>query len=185
MYIAQQKRKENIAEYILYMWQLEDLIRACGLNTEAIVANIVNRTQYSDDEKDRLRNWYESLVEMMRMEGIQQQGHLQIVKNTLSDVVDLHYALLKSPKYPEYSALFYQVLPTIGILKQRQQNPDADDIEACFVFLYGILLLRLQKKEVLQDTEMALRQVSQLLAMLAQKYKLYLNNELELDEPEL
>ena len=28
MYIAQSKRKENIAEYILYLWQLEDLLRA-------------------------------------------------------------------------------------------------------------------------------------------------------------
>ena len=28
MIIARQKRKENIAEYLLYMWQVEDLIRA-------------------------------------------------------------------------------------------------------------------------------------------------------------
>lgn len=185
MYIAQQKRKENIAEYILYMWQLEDLIRAYGLNTGVIVDNIVNRTQYSTDEKNQLREWYESLVEMMRLEGIQEQGHLQMLQNTMSDVADLHYALLKSPKYPEYSALFYQTLPTIGILKQRQQNPEADDIEACFVFLYGVLLLRLQKKEISSDTETALKQVSGLLALLSRKYKLYLNNELELDEPEL
>ena len=27
MIIAQQKRKENIAEYLLYMWQVEDMIR--------------------------------------------------------------------------------------------------------------------------------------------------------------
>lgn len=29
MITASQKRKENIAEYLLYMWQIEDLIRAC------------------------------------------------------------------------------------------------------------------------------------------------------------
>ena len=28
MIIARRKRKENIAEYLLYMWQVEDLIRA-------------------------------------------------------------------------------------------------------------------------------------------------------------
>ena len=28
MDIAQAKRRENIAEYILYLWQLEDLLRA-------------------------------------------------------------------------------------------------------------------------------------------------------------
>ena len=31
MKIASQKRKENIAEYLLYMWQIEDIIRANGL----------------------------------------------------------------------------------------------------------------------------------------------------------
>ena len=28
MDIAKSKRRENIAEYILYLWQLEDLLRA-------------------------------------------------------------------------------------------------------------------------------------------------------------
>ena len=36
MYIAQRKRKENIAEYILYLWQLEDLLRALQFSPEAI-----------------------------------------------------------------------------------------------------------------------------------------------------
>ena len=30
MYIAQEIRKKSIAEYVLYMWQIEDLIRAYG-----------------------------------------------------------------------------------------------------------------------------------------------------------
>jgi len=36
MDIAQAKRKENIAEYILYLWQLEDLLRALQFSPEAI-----------------------------------------------------------------------------------------------------------------------------------------------------
>ncbi len=27
MFVASQKRKENIAEYLLYMWQIEDIDR--------------------------------------------------------------------------------------------------------------------------------------------------------------
>ena len=30
MYIAKKLRKTSIAEYLLYMWQIEDLIRAYG-----------------------------------------------------------------------------------------------------------------------------------------------------------
>lgn len=36
MFTAQKLRKENIAEYLLYMWQIEDLIRANGLEIENI-----------------------------------------------------------------------------------------------------------------------------------------------------
>ena len=81
--------------------------------------------------------------------------------------------------------MFYQTLPTIGSLRQRQNNRDAEDIEICFVFLYGVLMLRLQKKEISDDTKLAIMQISRFLALLSQKYKLYLNNELELEEPEV
>ena len=43
MIIAQQKRKENIAEYLLYMWQVEDLLRACDLDDDRIDQLLVSR----------------------------------------------------------------------------------------------------------------------------------------------
>ncbi|WP_418662065.1 DUF4924 family protein, partial [Alistipes communis] len=36
MDIAKTKRRENIAEYILYLWQLEDLLRALQFSPEAV-----------------------------------------------------------------------------------------------------------------------------------------------------
>ena len=32
MYIAQQLKEKNIAEYLLYMWQVEDILRAVHLD---------------------------------------------------------------------------------------------------------------------------------------------------------
>ena len=43
MIIASQKRKENIAEYLLYMWQIEDMIRANGLDLGKIRTNVIDR----------------------------------------------------------------------------------------------------------------------------------------------
>lgn len=43
MFTASQKRKENIAEYLLYMWQIEDLIRANDLDMDKIKANVIDR----------------------------------------------------------------------------------------------------------------------------------------------
>ena len=80
MYIASQKRKENIAEYLLYMWQIEDMIRANGLDIDRIKANIIDKTSLTDGQKTQLAEWYESLIDMMRREGVEHSGHLQLNK---------------------------------------------------------------------------------------------------------
>ena len=36
MFISKQLKQQNIAEYLIYMWQVEDLIRAYGCNVEQI-----------------------------------------------------------------------------------------------------------------------------------------------------
>ena len=36
MYIAEQLKKKNVSEYLLYMWQVEDLIRANACDIDKI-----------------------------------------------------------------------------------------------------------------------------------------------------
>ena len=84
MFIASQKKKENIAEYIIYMWQIEDIIRAYKLDIDCIKANIVDLMSLSLQQEKELLGWYESLIDMMRREGVQEKGHLQINKNTIT-----------------------------------------------------------------------------------------------------
>ena len=78
MYIASQKRKENIAEYLLYMWQIEDLIRANGLDIDRIKDGIIDRTALDEGQKKELTEWYESLIDLMRIEEVEKSGHLQL-----------------------------------------------------------------------------------------------------------
>jgi len=58
MLIAQQKLKDNIAEYILYMWQVEDMIRACNMDIEVIQERIVNPMVDDEDIRKQIRSWY-------------------------------------------------------------------------------------------------------------------------------
>ena len=51
MITASQKKKENIAEYLLYMWHIEDLIRANSLDIDLIRKNIIDK--YSDLSPER------------------------------------------------------------------------------------------------------------------------------------
>ena len=168
MIIASQKRKENIAEYLLYMWQVEDIIRAYGLDVDRIKENLINRIpDLNDNKRKEIAEWYESLIDMMRREGVADHGHLQINKNVMAELVDLHRALLADPRFGDYSAEFYRTLPYIVDLRSRAGVESEGEIETCFTALYGMLLLRLQGKEISDQTRDALKQISKLIATLS------------------
>jgi hypothetical protein len=95
MIIARAKKKENIIEYILYMWQVEDLIRANGLKLDNIDKNIIAHYNQPADTLLEIRDWWENLLEMMRLEHKEESGHLQVNINVLNDVHQLHMALVK------------------------------------------------------------------------------------------
>ena len=123
MIVARQKKKENIAEYLLYMWQIEDIIRACGGNIDVIQKQIIDGYRgQSPETMNAIREWYENLCEMMRLEGVMEKGHLQINKNVILDLSDLHQQLLKSPREPFYGAMFFKTLPYFVELRARSGN---------------------------------------------------------------
>lgn len=183
MITASAKKRENIAEYLLYMWQIEDIIRAYGLDIDKIEKNLVNH--YADLEEGKRReilDWYESLIDMMRREGKEKTGHLQLNVNTLHDIEQLHRRLLKDPKFASYAAEYYNTLPLIVELRAKAGDNRKDEIETCFDALYGLLMLRLQHKEISEETARAAKQISRFLAHLAGYYKKDYNNELEFSE---
>lgn len=169
MQIAKTKRKDNIAEYLLYMWQAEDIIRSMHFSIDAIQEHIIS--QYPPQEQDDTRYWWENLIEMMQKENLRDHGHLQINKNVILQLTDLHLQLLKSDKFPEYGAEYYRTLPYIVQLRAKAGTQQAGELETCFNALYGILMLRLQHKSVSAETTQAIQQISKLLAMLAAYFK--------------
>lgn len=172
MYIASQKHKENIAEYLLYMWQIEDIIRANGLDIERIKKNVIYRFNLDPAREKEMTEWYESLIDMMRREGVEKEGHLQLNKNVIIQLTDLHLALLKDPRFPEYTAEFYKTLPYIVELRAKAGENPAGEIETCFNALYGMLMLRLQSKEISPETQNAITQISRFIARLTKDYHL-------------
>ncbi len=180
MLIAKQKKSENIAEYLLYMWQIEDILRAHKLDIESIQQNIIDKFEHTDEIKNEIRDWYEGLIEMMKLEGKTENGHLQINKNIIIDLTDLHLKLLKSPKEPEYIASYYNTLPFIVELRSKSEDKSIPELETCFAALYGFLLLRLQQKEISGETQAAISQISSFLRMLSNRYHLEKEGKLEL-----
>lgn len=170
MFVSKQLKEQNIAEYLIYLWQVEDMIRANGCDIGKIKENIIDVYPLADEQKAELTQWYVDLIEMMRREGVMEKGHLQINKNIITWLTDLHLQLLRSPKFPYYNSAYYKALPYIVELRAKGANKEEPELETCFEALYGILLLKLQKKEISEETKKAQAAISGLLAMLSNYY---------------
>ena len=182
MYISQQLKKKSIVEYLLYMWQVEDLIRANGLDMENIRRNIISPyTSLDEGQKHELEQWYENLIRMMRDENVVKTGHLQININMIEWLTDLHLRLLRSPKFSYYSAAYYKALPFIVELRAKGASKEVPEIETCFNALYGVLMLKLQHKEISEETQNALKVIGDFLALLSDYYVKDKKGDLDLD----
>jgi len=171
MLIARGKKTENSAEYLLYMWQIEDLIRAFAFDIEKIQTYIIDGFDQPLEVKKEIREWYESLIEMMRLENISEKGHLQINKNVITELDELHNVLLNLPKENFYLMTYHKVLPLIVELRAKPGGKAYDEVETCLNLLYGMLLLRLQQKQISDETMQAAGLISEFLRMLSTKYK--------------
>lgn len=180
MIAAQQKRKENIVEYILYIYQIEDLIRAFQFNISNIEMQLVS--QYQVDEKTgvEILNWYKSLVIMMEKEGIREKGHLQFLKNQINELNEFHLKLMETEIDKEYVGVFQSISGLITELNQKN-NSVKNDLQISFDAIYGFLLLKIQKKNITNETTEAFKRLSSWLSLLSKLYKDFESEVLEFD----
>ena len=180
MLIANHYRKTSIAEYIIYMWQIEDTIRACNFESEQVEASVISKFQIEKEQLNTVRAWYNGLIELMIEEGIKEKGHLQMVKNIVDDMNQFHLTLLNQVRDKKYMELFALARPNITLFQSKQDSVASNDIETCFVALYSLLLLRLKKENVTDDTNNAMTTFSNMIAYLSAKYLKVENGEEEI-----
>lgn len=154
------------------MWQIEDIIRANGLDIDRITANVIDRYHLDPDRRKQMVEWYESLIDMMRREDVAESGHLQLNKNIIIQLVQLHTALLRDPRFGEYTKRFYAALPFIVELRSKSGDDPKGEIETCFNALYGMLMLRLKSSKVTPETQEAVKQISSFIALLSHYFSL-------------
>lgn len=177
MLIANQLKNKSRAEYLLYMWQVEGIIRLYGCDIDRLEKDYLSQFKVDEKTAVEMRQWYADLCEMMRSEGKMESGHLQINNNVIIGLEDLNAQLLESEKFPYYRQMYYRVLPYVVELRAKSAQLEGKTINATgtktseftqlFDFLYGIMLLRLQKKEISRETKQAADNISALLGQLS------------------
>ncbi len=147
--MTMKSKKDNIAEYILYLWQMEDYLRAFPQNADATPE-------------------LHELNEMMHREGIVNGGHLALANNALSELEDLHATILN--KDAMYRAAIMRLQPSLNLLKAKTDRPTMSDIEACLLLLYQIMLLKLQQRKITPETASVQTQATGVLQFLSRTY---------------
>ena len=170
MFIAQQKLKENIAEYILYMYQVEDVIRSFNFDIERIMQEYVSVQLPDESFHGQYRAWYESLISQMQSQKIEGGGHLYLIQEVLIELSYLHNTLLNMANDVRYKELYETAIPHIEAFKEKSNLKDKNHIEIVFHALYMKLLLRLQKKEISAETEESFDAMRILAAYLSRAY---------------
>ena len=181
MIVQRELREKNIAEYLLYMWQVEDMIRAAGLDSDRLYDSVIKGSGQNDGVCRQWKQWYDDLIAMMRAEGKIERGHLQINENTLILLEELHKRVLDSGSQSEYRDLYYKALPFIVEFRARNHSLDEMELRDCFNMLYGVWILKVQGRAVSESTAQAVNAVSSFLGKLAMLYNEDRNGTLDLD----
>ncbi|PKP51732.1 MAG: DUF4924 domain-containing protein [Bacteroidetes bacterium HGW-Bacteroidetes-12] len=178
MLIAQEKEKTNIAEYILYMWQIEDLVRFNAFDLDQIYDTIISKFTVTDDVKAEMKLWYKNIVEQMLKQGISEKGHLDYVNTRIEELNNLHNSLLTTLQDKDYQNQYIKTSENIESLMQKANNEAKNEVHACLIGLYGFLVLKLKNEQIGEATKEAINSFSGLLAILTNRYNKLQKGEL-------
>jgi len=178
MLIAKRTKENNIAEHVIYMFQIEDIIRANNLDLDTIIKTLIE-PQISDEKLVKeYKAWYGDLIKTMNAEGVTKKGHISDLNEILMELLLLHNTLLNVINNKKYLAVFEKALPALKDFQSKSQASDVNLIEVGFNALYSKLILKLKGQAFTPATEEAFKQISEMLGFLAIYYKKMRNGEL-------
>ena len=125
MSTAAAKKNAHIVEYVLYVWQMEDLVRAAQFS-ETAIEGLFNGEGGEDC------NWLLKLNTQMQREKLEEKGHISDVLEVQTELALLH-DLLTGPMEDEiYVGAFQTAEP---ILQELEQNKMGEGMPSPILFL--------------------------------------------------
>ena len=168
--VAESKKSKNVGEYIIYMYQMEDLIRSYQFDLINIRQYVISHYPVSEQEKSQISSWFETLIAQMKSEGIQENGHLSEVQKEVDQLALLHWDLLKKDR--EYFEIYRPVKAHIMDYIQSAEGKNlGHEIQICINGIYGLLLCRLTGQNVSEDLKQSTEVFGSLLSYLSMVYK--------------
>lgn len=170
MIVAKELKKKNIIEYLLYMWHIEEIIRAHNFNFSDIDQRIVSRYDQPTEVLNEIRDWYRQLVNQMINEDLQEDGHLKMLNEIMIELNDLHINLLNDLQEENYIEFYRFAQPILHDLREKTRKENITEIEVSLNGLYGIMLLRIQGKPIASNTAEAIEVIGKMMSYLGSRY---------------
>ena len=170
MYIARKYKESNIVEYVLYMWHIEELMRSFNLDIDAIEKGVIVGFNMDEAASSEMRAWYEDLLKQMRQQGIKERGHLEELNELMTELIYLHQSLLTVYQDKTYQALLAEAYQSLEELKSKSMGGPRSEVETAMNGLFGVLVLKLNKRQVSEATQEAIKSISQMMAHLSRQY---------------
>ncbi len=168
--VAENKKSNNIAEYIIYMYQMEDLIRSYQGNPDEIKTFVVEKYPVSTENKAAIADWYLALLAQMKDQGILEKGHLNELNMLVSELAQIHWNLLKTD--PKYFEAYGKAKPFILDAVMQAEGQDlGNEIQICLNGVYGLLLCRLLGRKVSDEQLKSTDAYGDILSTLNYHYK--------------
>jgi hypothetical protein len=169
--VAENKNSNNIAEYIIYMYQMEDLIRSYQGNREEIKTFVVEKYPVSAADKTEIADWYLALLDQMEAQKILEKGHLNELKILVSELAQIHWDQLKTD--PKYFEAYGKAKPyIIDAVMQADGQDLGNEIQICLNGVYGLLLCRLLGRKVSDEQLKSADAYGDILSTLSYHYKM-------------
>jgi hypothetical protein len=170
MLISQQKKQENIAEYLIYMYQIEDIIRAFQFDVDQIIEVFVKPSLPDASFLNQYRDWYEVLVKQMMLQRCEKEGHIESLREIVMELIYLHNTLATITNDEKYKNLVELSKPFLDEFKERSNMSQRHDVEVLLHAMYMKLQLKVRKQEISPETEEAMDKMRIQLAYLSREY---------------
>lgn len=162
----------NLSEYILFLWQSEDLIRAFDFNLEDVKNHYLAPSAKDEVGLSKDFYWFQTLANEMLAEGVKEKGHTQRSLEKMAELEAIHLLLFAEVEDPKYLKIIEKAYPLVGeFIKKKSGKKSQTLTTACLNALYGFLLLRLKQEKISEETQEAVKTFKEILAYLSAKYK--------------
>lgn len=164
------RAQENISEYILFLWQLEDLLRAFQYDLNSVQEKYVQHAfEKPADQEEVLSMLYILLEEMKKEEDA--VAHAKSTRGSMILLEKVHSYLRDEVEDKMYMALVGACDEVVSdFLKNKADEKSMPFTEICINIMYGILTLRLRKMPITKQTQDAADKVKECLRYLSKTF---------------